>query len=105
MYNAFIYPYFNYCIPVWGNTYKSYLDSLVKLQKRGVRTIIGAPRYEHTDPIFKQLKIISLTKLYIYAVQLFVFEYNRNCLPPIFFDFYIRNDAIHGYSTRQHTFY
>ena len=33
LYNAIIYPYFTYCIEVWGNTYQSYLEPLVKLQK------------------------------------------------------------------------
>ena len=33
LYNAFIYPYFTYCIPVWGNTFNSYLQQLIKLQK------------------------------------------------------------------------
>ena len=34
LYNAFIYPYLNYCVAVWGNTYNSYLDPLIKLQKK-----------------------------------------------------------------------
>ena len=32
LYYSFIYPYFHYCITVWGNTYKSYIDPLNKLQ-------------------------------------------------------------------------
>ena len=39
LYNAFVYPYFTSCIEVWGNTYQSYLEPLVKLQKRAIRTI------------------------------------------------------------------
>ena len=34
LYNAFIYPYFTYCLPIWGNTYNSYLEPLIKLQKK-----------------------------------------------------------------------
>ena len=44
LYNSFIYPYMNYCIPVWGNTYESYIDPLVKLQKRAVRLVAGVKK-------------------------------------------------------------
>ena len=39
LYNVFVYPYLIYCNQVWGNTYKTYLDPLVKIQKRAVRVI------------------------------------------------------------------
>ena len=32
LYYSFIYPYYNYCLPVWGSTYDSYLAPLVVLQ-------------------------------------------------------------------------
>ena len=35
LYYAFIYPYFTYCITVWGNTYPSVLDPLIKCPKTG----------------------------------------------------------------------
>ena len=35
LYYAFIYPYFTYCITVWGNTYPSVLDPLDKMSKTG----------------------------------------------------------------------
>merc|ERR1712237_166674 len=34
LYYSFIYPYFNYCNCIWGNIYQTYLDPLVKLQKK-----------------------------------------------------------------------
>ena len=67
LYNAFVYPYFTYCIEVWGNTYKSYLEPLVKLQKRAIRTIAGARKYEHTLPLFHNLKLLNI-KEYIYLL-------------------------------------
>ena len=34
LYYSFVYPYFTYCLTVWGNTFKTYFDCLVKLQKK-----------------------------------------------------------------------
>ena len=68
LYYAFIYPYFTYCITVWGNTYQTMLDSLIKCQKRAVRTISGAGKYDHTHPIFQDLKLLTLKRLYFNSV-------------------------------------
>ena len=52
LYYSFVYPYFQYCIEVWGTTFKCYLDTLVKLQKSAVRCITFSNRLAHTDPLF-----------------------------------------------------
>ena len=41
LYNAFVYPYFTYCIEVWGNTCQSYMDPLVKLQNVLSERLLG----------------------------------------------------------------
>ena len=53
LYYSFIYPYFNYCNCIWGNTCKTYLLPLIKLQKMALRIIGGAERRAHTEDIFK----------------------------------------------------
>ena len=37
--DCFVYPYLNYCVEVWGNTFKTHLQTLVKLQRRVLRII------------------------------------------------------------------
>ena len=108
LYNAFIYPYFihiypyfTYCIEVWGNTYKSYLEPLVKLQKRAIRTIVGARKCAHTALLFINLKLLNTKEIYIYCVQLCMYKYHHNTLPSIFSDFFVRNNSVHEYDTRQ----
>ena len=39
LYFSFIYPYYTYCVEVWGNACQTHLLSLIKLQKRIVRII------------------------------------------------------------------
>ena len=100
LYNAFIYPYFNYCIAVWGNTFDTYLKPLIVSQKRAVRLIVGARRYDHTDPIFDNLKILRLKQIYIYAVQTFLYKFYHKSLPQFFDDFYQCNNIYHTHDTR-----
>ena len=81
MYYAFIYPYYTYCITVWGNTFSSVVEPLIKLQKRAVRQITGAGRYDHTMPIFQSLNVMNIPKLYIYSVLIFLYKYHHQDLP------------------------
>ena len=34
LYYSFIFPYFNYCIHLWGSTFESHLNKLIVLQKK-----------------------------------------------------------------------
>ena len=101
LYCAFIYPYLNYCNCIWENTYQSYLDPLIKLQKRAVRTICGTERNAHTECLFGELKVLNMSKLYVYCVQLFLFKYHHKQVPETFDEFYTLNRDVHTYFTRQ----
>ena len=92
LHNAFIYPYFTYCIEVWGNTYQSYLKPLVKMQKRAIRTIAGARKYAHTALLFLYLKLLNIKRIYIYYIQSFMYKHHHGILPSFFSDLYIRNN-------------
>ena len=59
LYFSFVYPYLTYCVEVWGNTHDTYLNPLIKLQKKCIRIITFSHYLEHTPPLFKQLDILS----------------------------------------------
>ena len=103
LYNAFIYPYFNYCNAIWGNTHKCHLDALIKLQKRAIRLISGANKLAHTAPLFQELKILNLQKIFVYSVQIFMFKSHHALLPDSFSNFFVRNSDVYAYYTRQHS--
>ena len=83
LYDSFVYPHFTYCIEVWGTTYKTYLDHLVKLQKWAVRTIVGAKRRDSTGPIFDRLNLLRLDEMFVYFVLLFMYKYHNEMLPNV----------------------
>ena len=101
MYYSFIYPYFNYCIHVWGPTYDKYLNKVLLLQKRALRIISGADRLAHTKPLFATLKILDIHSLYSYNIGLMMYKYHHGNLPKIFNRFFVKNSEIHNHSTRQ----
>ena len=74
LYYTFLCPYFNYCIEVWGNTYSTYMDPLIKLQNRALRIITGSSRRVHLAPLYRKLKLLDLPNIYMYAVQLFMYK-------------------------------
>ena len=47
MYYSLAYPYFQYCIIVWGSTYPTNLNRLILLQKRIVRIVNKKPFDAH----------------------------------------------------------
>ena len=55
LYYAFIYPYFTYCTTVWGNTFNEprVLEPLIVLQKRAIKIVFGAQKFDHTYPSFQ----------------------------------------------------
>lgn len=74
LYNSIILPHLSYCIEIWGNTFKSIIDPLYKLQKKLVRLItFSAPRAP-SAPLFKKLGILNVYQLC--KLQTCVFTYD-----------------------------
>ena len=72
LYYAFTYPYFTYCLNIRGNTFGTYLDPLLKLQKRAIKILCGAQKKARTEPLFSKLKLLTLSELYIDFVEKFM---------------------------------
>ena len=101
MYYSFVYPYFNYCIHVWGSCYKTNLNKVILLQKKAVRIISGADRLSHSEPLFTSFEILNIDKIFSYNIGLMMYKFHHRKLPLIFDDFFTRNAEIHSHHTRQ----
>ena len=91
IYYSLVYPYLYYCNIVWGNTFANHLYHIVKLQKRAVRILCQAPFLSHSEPLFKNLKILTLTDVHKYQVLIYMYKHH---------DVLFENFSNHGYSTR-----
>ena len=107
LYYSFIYPYLTYCNLVWGTACVTHLDKLKFMQKKAVRIIAGVrPGYrEHTDPIFKQLKLLKFYDINIFLTARFMFKVYNGSIIEILQQLFVKNNEIHSYSTRQSSEY
>ena len=74
LYFAFVNPYLLYCNLVWGATYSSHLDPLVKLQKRAIRIINKTSFLSHTNSLFYSNSILKLPDIHKLQLALYVFK-------------------------------
>ena len=105
LYYSLVYPYLHYCTITWGSTCPSNLNRLVLLQKRALRFINKDTFDEHSDPIFKDLKLLRLDQIYLSQVGKFVYLYKSGLLPEYFSIFFPLINEVHGYNTRSAKLY
>ena len=96
LYNTLVHSYLNNGILVWGFA----PDRLIVLQKKAVRAVMCANYNSHTEPIFKELKIVKVEDLLILRCLKFYYWYKNNELPIYFNNMFEIPMADHAYNTR-----
>ena len=86
---------------MWGGANTETLRPLVKLQKRIIKIMTGAKRFDSVSRHFRELKILKLDEIYKYSILIFMFKYYKCMLPKVFDEFYQLNETVHQYQTRQ----
>ena len=79
LYKAIIFPYLNYCVEVWGNTYKTNLYLLFIKQKKAICIVCHAKYLDHTSSLFHKLKSLDIVHL---NTCIFMYKAFHNLLPP-----------------------
>lgn len=75
LYYSLNYRYINYYQTIWGSANKSIINNLLITQKRAVRTISGLRKNDHTNDVFRNLKILKLREINIYCCSLFIYKH------------------------------
>ena len=99
IYYSLIHPHLIYCIESWGSAYKTYIEPLYILQKKIVRIILSAKKQDHTKPLFIELSILPIRKLYYMHVCQLVYKELNNLLPVKLG--LLQTAEAHKYCTRQ----
>ena len=94
-------PLYDYCDVIWSNSDKTYLDRLLRLQKRGARIILRKKiREECSENLFKELDWPTLTDRWNFHTCLTVFKCLKGLCPAYLENVFSLNSDIHNYCTR-----
>ena len=100
LYSSLVEPHFTYCVEVWGNTYRTYLQSLYKKQKRAIRIVCKSIYLCHSAELFMKLEVLPLFHLVKYKTAIFMYKVFYNLVPANILSHFTHISNI--YSTRQH---
>ena len=100
LYHTYIYPYFIYCIEIWGGAVSCHLHPLVLLQKKIVRIITFSYYLAHSEPLFIDLSILPFDKMYFNRISIFMYKQSNGLLPNVMNELYISKNEIHKHNTR-----
>ena len=100
IYRSLIAPYLSYGLIVWGQACKSYLDKLLKLQKRVLRFVYFSDHNQHAIPLFSDAGILPLQFSYYELAANLMFDIRRRNAPRNIRDLFEDISNIHSYNTR-----
>jgi len=96
MYHALILPYLNYAVMLWGHRART----IIKLQKKAIRTITKSKYNAHTSILFKNNKILKFGDICALHDYTFCYKLENNMLPEFFVSKFSMRDPIHEHQTR-----
>ena len=95
-----IYSYLNYCNLIWGAVDVTIIDPLFKLQKKAIRIISRSNYLEHTAPLFKSLKLLTVYNVYDLSCILFMYKCLSCMYAPELRMRIKKNSECHDHNTR-----
>ena len=95
-----ILPYLYYCNLAWGGTYKTNFQRIAILQKRALRIVNNSTYDANTDPIFKKLELLKISRHSFVSIRIFMYSFKNSTLPSKFNNLFFMNNQIHNYNTR-----
>ena len=102
LYCTLVLPYLNYGIIIWGDTCKSYLDKLIKLQKWAIRIVCNSHyrSRRHTGPIFAKYNVLTVTDIHTLELGTFMYRNSVSELSSSFNNYFTKWSEVHNYLTR-----
>ena len=94
------FPYLTYYVEVWGTAPKKYLDPLIIIRKKNCSHYHFFSVFFHTDPIFKDLNLLPISKLVTQRIGLLMFKYSIHSLPSVIEDLFTCNTSVSNHNTR-----
>ena len=73
LYHGIFSSHLNYARQIWGLSDNKYIDRIFKIQKNALRIITKSGFNAHTNPLFKELKILKLGDHTTHSLIVFLF--------------------------------
>ena len=103
LFDTLIYPHLIYCNILWGNTYKTSLSNIYRLQKRALKLCHGIQiQTKHVDNLFMITNKLSFYNIHKLQTAKLVFQYlhESSTLPKCISSLFKKNSDIHNFNTR-----
>ena len=97
------YSFILYGLLAWKFTSKSNLNRIFILQKKCLRLITFSSHTDHSNPLFRDLKLLKLHDILESEIIKFFFKFSRNELPESVCSLFNLVDEIHTRSTRNNS--
>ena len=99
LYFSLVHSYLSYGTCVWGNANEIRLNKIRVLQKKVVRIIANVEYNVHSNPLFKELKILKFYDILKMQFACLMFDYDHGNLPICFNTLFNKISSIHSYVT------
>ena len=91
VYYTLFHSHLIYCLPIWSCTTASSTNCLVTMQKKAVRIVNSSNYNAHTEPIFKNLRILPFSKLVSFFNLQIMQKFKQGFLPSSFNNIWSNN--------------
>lgn len=105
LYSSFVLPYIQYGITLWGSAAATSIEKLFIAQKKALKVVLSLPIRTPTTQLINVANVLTIQKLYVYYVGIFMYRYNNRMLPPCFSDYFLVNSHTHRRDTRNSALY
>ena len=90
----------SYGLPVWGYADKTYINKIIKAQKKAIRAITFSKYREHSAPLLKKLEILKLQDLLYLRTASLLWDLSKGTLPPSLSTYFTKAKSVHMQNTR-----
>ena len=81
MYKTLIPPHMTYGIDIWGSNYEMNMKCLLLSQTMALRVITFSPNRTHSQPKFRELKLLNVYQLHKLSICVFMYQLLNDKLP------------------------
>ena len=100
LYYSLFHSHMCYGICLYGLAESKYLSKIILIQKRAIRILSKSPFNAHTEPLFKNLRILNFSKTLESQLSVLMWQHDHGELPNCFNRFFKRVNEIHEHNTR-----